>query len=88
MKLNLFSCSTGGYLLAPECMLASAAAQALHGPVHEHLGVIDSHLLPTTVREQIEDDIDRRDFAYLSQQAGAASLVIRRASGPGMAQRA
>jgi hypothetical protein len=80
MKLNLFTCSAGGYLFAPECMLVSSAGQALHGQCRDFIGVLESELLPEALRRQIEADVDARAFAFVSQQVGDGMLPIRAAS--------
>lgn len=78
MNLNLFTCTRGGYLMTPECMLASTEARALHGAVEQFMGVVDSALLPDEVRRRIEAEVDRHAFAYLSQDTGSQLLAIRR----------
>ena len=78
MNLNLFACSLGGYLVTPECMLASTEARALHGSTERFLGVVDSALFPEAMRRQVESQIDVRAFAFVDQRAGDHVLAIRR----------
>ena len=77
MNCNLFACGDGGYLVTPECMLASTEAQALHGKIERFLGVIDSALLPEEMRLYVEDAVERRAFAFITQQDGDQVLAIR-----------
>ena len=77
MNCNLFACGDGGYLVTPECMLASTEAQALHGTIERFLGVIDSALLPEEMRLYVEDAVERRAFAFITQQDGDQVLAIR-----------
>ena len=86
MNLNLFACCDGGYLVTPECMLASAEALALHGPTQRFLGVVDSALFPDEMRLQVEGEVELHAFAFVAQHAGDQVLAIRRsvrASGTG-----
>jgi hypothetical protein len=86
MNFNLFACSDGGYLVTPECMLASSRAQALHGPVQRFLGVVDCALFPEDVRLRVEADVELHAYAFVEQHAGDQMLAIRRtvrASGEG-----
>ena len=86
MNLNLFACIRGGYLVTPECMLASAEALHLHGPTQRFLGVVDSALFPEEMRRHIEADVERHAFAFVAQHAGDQVLAIQRtarASGTG-----
>ncbi len=78
MDLNLFACSDGGYLVTPECMLASSHAQALHGPVQRFLGAVDSGLFPEAMRQQVEAEVERHAFAFIEQRTGDQVLAIRR----------
>ena len=78
MNLNLFACSRGGYLVTPECMLASTEAQALHGPTQRFLGVVDGALFPEEMRQQVEADVERHAFAFVEQHTGDQVLAIRR----------
>lgn len=78
MNLNLFTCTRGGYLMTPECMLASSEAQTAHGPVQQFMGVVDCTLFPDELRIRIEADVDQHAFAYLSQDTGNQLLAIRR----------
>ena len=86
MNLNLFACIQGGYLVTPECMLASTEALALHGPTQRFLGVVDGALFPEEMRQQVEAEVDLHAFAFVAQHAGDQVLAIRRsvrASGTG-----
>ena len=86
MNLNLFASIRGGYLVTPECMLASAEALALHGPTQRFLGVVDSALFPEEMRLQVEADVELHAFAFVEQRDGDQVLAIRhsvRASGTG-----
>lgn len=86
MNLNLFACCDGGYLVTPECMLASTEARTLHGPEQRFLGVVDCALLPEGMRRQVEAEVELHAFAFIAQQAGDQVLAIRgsvRASGTG-----
>jgi hypothetical protein len=78
MNLNLFVCSRGGYLVTPECMLASTEAQARHGPVKIFLGVVDCALFPEAMRNHVEAEVDLHAFAFVAQQTGDQVLAIRR----------
>lgn len=77
MNCNLFACGDGGYLLTPECMLASTEAQSLHGTVQRFLGVIDSALFPEEMRLYVETEVELHAFAFIAQHAGDQVLAIR-----------
>lgn len=78
MILNLFACSRGGYLMTPECMLASNKALALHGPTQRFLGVVDGALFPEAMRLHVEAEVELHAFAFVAQNAGDQVLEIRR----------
>ena len=78
MNVNLFACIRGGYLLTPECMLASSEALALHGPTRCFLGVVECALFPEEMHLQVEAEIERHAFAFVEQHAGDQVLEIRR----------
>lgn len=77
MNCNLFACGDGGYLLTPECMLASNQAQALHGTAQRFLGVLDCALLPDEMRVFVETEVEAHAFAFIAQHAGDQVLAIR-----------
>ena len=77
MNCNLFACADGGYLVTPECMLASTEAQALHGTVQRFLGVIDCALFPEEMRLFVEAEIEQHAFAFIARHAGDQVLAIR-----------
>jgi hypothetical protein len=86
MNLNLFACTRGGYLVTPECMLASTKAVALHGPTQRFLGVVDGALFPEEMRRHVEAEVELHAFAFVAQHTGDQVLAIRRsvrASGTG-----
>ena len=85
MNLNLFACIRGGYLVTPECMLASSEALALHGPTQRFLGVVDCALFPEELRLRVEAEVELHAFAFVVQHAGDQVLAIRsvRASSTG-----
>ena len=78
MNLNLFACIRGGYLVTPECMLASAEALALHGPTQRFLGVVDCAQFPDEMRRHVEAEVERHAFAFVLQHDGDQVLAIRR----------
>ena len=78
MNLNLFACIRGGYLVTPECMLASSEAIARHGPTQRFLGVVDGALFPEEMRQHVEAEVEVHAFAFVAQHAGDQVLEIRR----------
>lgn len=55
----------GGFILVPDCMKASRAAEALYGPLR-HCGSIDTAKLPAALGGSVEQDIEQELFAPLS----------------------
>ena len=80
MNLNLFACSRGGYLVTPECMLASAEALAVHGPMRRFLGVVDCTQFPDEMRRHVEAAVERHAFAFVQQHDGDQVPAIRRSA--------
>ena len=65
MKLNVFACQDG-FLLSPDCMLAPRQATRAHWPVSALLGIVDSEELPADLCSYIEQDIDDKQFSFVS----------------------
>ena len=65
MKLNVFACQDG-FLMSPDCMLAPRQATRAHWPVSALLGIVDSDELPADLCSYIEQDIDDKQFSFVS----------------------
>ena len=65
MKLNLFACQDG-FLLSPDCMLAPREATKMHWPVSALLGTLDGDELPSALRRYVEQDIEEKQFSFVS----------------------
>lgn len=70
MKLNAFSCRAG-VLVSPDCLLASAEAEHLYGPV-SFLGTLDSEGLPASVQALVAHDVEAHWFAFLESSLVAS----------------
>lgn len=55
----------GGFILVPDCMKASRAAEQLYGPLR-HCGSVDTAKLPAAVSSSLEQKIEQELFAPLS----------------------
>ena len=80
MKLNLFACKEG-FLLSPNCMLAPHAATRVHWPVSTILGIVDCAELPTDLCAFITQDIEDKQFSFVSSaeaaRVGLAELAAK-----------
>lgn len=65
VKLNVFACKDG-FLLSSDCMLAPRNATRAHWPVSALLGVVDCEELPADLCSFIEQDIDDKQFSFVS----------------------
>jgi hypothetical protein len=74
---NIYTRPDGAFLLVPECMEASRAAEVQHGPLH-FCGTINSseHPVPA-LWNRVLSETDDHSFAVLQESVGKQLLDIR-----------